>query len=222
MTQIDHEARALNAYLQLLANKGADPSTLSRRRDFLMKLLPQLRQFASDGRQYREEVDRLLQQIDQSEWTFYINVACEYFHFWVDDIKAIAAMHARGGYEVAAVIRAVPEGTLKELWKNIDKERFSVAELWPLNAYAAALREEGADRGLVETRSKIVKLLLVRLRDVEEKDGKHYRVAIDSALPLFRMEQMRQFFLLVAREFFYFWINAPDAASHLMLENSGN
>lgn len=219
MSQLDQETKALNAYLQLLSNKGADEANLARRRDFLLKLIPLLKQYASDGVHYREEVDLLLKQVDKAQWPFYINVAREYFHFWTDDIKAIAAMHASGGYEVAPVMAEVPTETLKQIWKNLDKEKFSVAELWPLKAYTAALREEGAEQGVVETRAKMVKLLLVRLRDVEEKDGKHYRNAVDSTMPLFVMKETRYFFQVVVREFFYFWINDPDAASHLSLES---
>lgn len=215
-----HAEQALKAYLQLLTNKGADAANLAQRRDFIQKLIPLLEENSEAGLNYREQVDSLLHGCEKSQWPFYINVAREYFHFWTDDIKAIAAMHASGGFEIAPALAAVPTETLKQLWKNLDSEKFGVAELWPLKAYTAALREEGAEQGVVDTRAKLVKLLLVRLREVEEKNGANYRAAVDSTLPLFVMKETRYFFLIVVREFYYFWINDPDAASHLTLETT--
>ena len=35
------------------------------------------------------------------------------------------------------------------------------------------------------------------------------------------MRDTRQFFLLVAREFYYFWIGDPDAANYIVLGRTG-
>jgi hypothetical protein len=64
----------------------------------------------------------------------------------------------------------------------------------------------------------LVKLLLVQLRATEEKDGKNYRAAVDAILPLFVMKETLHLFLAVVREFFHFWIGAPNAAIHIAAE----
>lgn len=214
------EWEALEAYLKLLASKGADADNLQRRRAFLQRLIPHLAGQPLDGGLYRDSLDQVLQDIQKSEWPFYLNVGRDYYHFWINDIKSIAAMHASGAYEIAPTFADIPTEKLKTLWKTLDNEKFAVSELWPLKAYRAALREEGADQSVVETRAKLVKLLLLKLRDAPEKNGKHYRVAVDSTLPLFTMRETRYLFLTVVREFFYFWIGDPQAASHIVLETS--
>lgn len=215
----DREFVALNAYLKLLGNKGADRASLDRRKEFLLRLIPSLAEQVQDAEAFRKHVDVLLAGCEKRDWPFFHNVALEYYRFWVNDIKAIAALHARGGYDVAPVMTSVPTEDLKTLWKRLDKEQFSVAEKWPLKAYAAALRGEGAEQDVVETRSRLVMLLLLQLRGVETRDGNSYRGAVHALLPLFVMKETRDMFLKVVREFYYFWIGDPNAAEHVVLNS---
>lgn len=221
MVNTDREFIALNAYLKLMGNKGADAANLEQRKAFLLCLIPILAEQPQDAELYRRHVDKVLQECEKSSWPFLMNVALEYQRFWVNDIKAIAALHASGGYGIAPILASVPTEDLKTLWKNLDKAQFSVTEKWPLKAYASALREEGAEQEVVETRSRLVKLLLLRLREVDGKDGDHYRVAVHALMPLFEMKKTRDMFLMVVREFFYFWIGDPDAAKHIVIKMPG-
>lgn len=198
--------------------KGADEVNLARRQDFLARLLPHLQGQPAEGWLYRDAVDEVLPSIERQQWPFFLLLTREYFHFWTDDIKAIASLSAGGGFNVEPPPLAHTEESLKQVWARLDTEKFSVAETWPLKAYLAALREEGADKAVAETRQKLIKLLLVQLRDVTEKNGKHYRAAVESVLPLFVMKETRTLFLIVVREFFYFWMGDPDAATHTLLE----
>ena len=73
---------------------------------------------------------------------------------------------------------------------------------------------------MVETHSKLVKLLMVRRRTAGSgaRDAHSYRVAVDSTIPLFALQETRLLFLIVVREFYYFWIGDPEAAGHIMLD----
>jgi hypothetical protein len=216
----DRERKALEAYFNLLKSKGADDENLAHRSTLLDKLLPLLTGQPAEGWFYRDVVDDVFQLTDRSEWPFFLVLTREYFHFWMDDIKAIATLHAGGGFEVEPPVSVQTEEKLKRIWQRLDSEKFSVAEMWPLKAYSAALREEGAEKAVVETRQKLVKLLLVQLREVDEKNGKIYRGKIESMLPLFVMKETRYLFLAVVREFYHFWMGDPDAASYIQLERS--
>lgn len=218
MTANNREQAALNAYLHLLEGKGATGDHLTQRRALAMCLIPLLEQQPLDGSLYREHVEQVLQQMDKALWPAFLAAAREYYYFWTGDIKTIAAMHSSGGYDIAPPACDVPAENLRTLWESLDRETFEVAEIWPLKAYASALREEGSDKTVIDTRCKLVKLLLVRLRDAGEKDAAHYRVAVDSTVPLFAMKETRQLFLVVVREFFYFWIGDPDAPSRIVLD----
>lgn len=218
----NREQEALGAYLRLLRNKGASIEALKQREDFLSKLLPDLAGEPNEGRLYRDIVENLLETIDKTQWSFYLPVAREFFPFWIKDIKAIAALNADAGFDVEPPQWQPLDCNLKALWAILDKEKFAVAETWPLKSYTLALRQEGASQTLVDTRVKLVKLLLVRLRDAPDKHHKLYRIAVDSTVPLFAMREMRQLFLIVVREFFYFWIGDPDAAQYILTEKSGS
>lgn len=218
MATTDREILALSAYLKLMSYKGADAANLQQRKDFLLRLIPLLAEQPQDAKMYRSHVDQLLQECEKSTWPILMNVALEYQRFWVNDIKSIAVLHGSGGYDVRPVVAPVPTENLKTIWKNLDKEQFSITEKWPLKAYAAALREEGATQELVKTRSRLAKLLLLRLREVECKDGDHYRVAVHATLPLFVMKETRNMFLMVVREFYSFWIGDPAAAKYLVVK----
>jgi hypothetical protein len=67
-----------------------------------------------------------------------------------------------------------------------------------------------------------VKLLLVRLKDAPDKSHRIYRIAVDATIPLFTMKETRKLFLTVVREFYYFWIGDPEAASYILSETSAS
>lgn len=217
MTNTDREFVALNAYLKLMSNKGADDANLEQRKKFLLRLIPLIAEQSQDAELYRTHVDTALAGAEKKEWPFLLNVALEYYRFWTNDIKAIAALNASGGYGVASVSVTVQTEDLKKLWKTLDKEQFTVAEKWPLQAYAAALRAEGAEQDVVETRTRLVKLLMLQLRTIENRNGDTYRVAVHATLPLFTMKETRDIYLRVVREFYYFWVGDPDAADKLAM-----
>ena len=215
----EREQKALVAYLKLIASKGANSDNLARRNALLAKALPRLSGQTTDGLSYRQVIDEVLLQVPREDWPFFLAVTREYYYFWVDDLKAIAALNSSGGFVLEAAAAYVRnEESFKQIWQRLDDEKFGVAEMWPLKAYKAALREAGAEKSVMETREKLVKLLLIDLREVAEKNGKTYRVAVDALQPLFVMKETRHLFLAVVREFYYFWLGDPDAASYIVLE----
>ena len=66
--------------------------------------------------------------------------------------------------------------------------------------------------------ARLLLLLLLRLRCLTEKNARSYRTAVNATLPLFELRETRLLFLIVVREFFYFWIGDPEAPSHLILD----
>lgn len=218
MTKKNREQDACTAYLRFLTGKGAMPEDLAHRSEILQLLMPLLEGQPMDGSAYREQVETALDHIDRTLWPAYLAVAREFYHFWASDIKSIAAMSAGGGYQVKPLPSSAPPANLQLLWQSIDQEKFGLSETWPLKAYLSVLRDEGAEKSVVETRSKLVKLLLLQLRQAGEKEPQKYRLAVDATLPLFTMKETRLLFLIVVRDFYYFWLGDPDAASHVTLD----
>jgi hypothetical protein len=216
------EQEAVNAYLKLLQAKGASAELLESRAAFLEKLCEQLAEKILDGTEYREVIEIVMEMMPTEEWHESLNTAREFYPFWVKDFKAIAALSIGTGFDVQPSTWKPTHTSLKELWDSLETEKFDTSENWPLKAYTQALRYEGAEQSLVDTRVKLAKVILLRLRDAPIKNHKSYRTAVDLTLPLFNIKQNRRLFLVVVREFYHFWSGNPDAASMVLKDGSGN
>ena len=216
------ENQAVRAYFKLLQTKGALSSVLLKRSVFLDKLIVNLVGRALDGQEYREAVEMLMETIPVDDWHDSLTASREFYPFWKEDIKAIAVLTINPGFDVTPLKWKPLPASLKSLMDGLSTEKFGASENWPLKAYALALRQVGSERSLVDTRVKLANIILVRLKNAPIKNHKSYRTAVDLTLPLFNIKYNRRLFLVVVREFFYFWIGNPDAASMVLKDGSGN
>jgi hypothetical protein len=189
---------------------------------FLQNLIPYLEGKELGGAEYRESVDLLMESILVYDWHDCLTTAREFYPFWIKDIKVIAALNINHGFDVKPLQWKPLPASLKSLMASLATEKFDASENWPLKAYAQALRQEGAEQSLVNTRTKLAKIILVRLKNAPEKTHKSYRTAVDLTLPLFNIKNNRRLFLVVVREFYHFWIGNPDASSMVLKDGSGN
>jgi hypothetical protein len=216
------ENEAVSAYFKLLQTKGVLSAALLKRSLYLEKLTISLVGRALDGNEYREAVEMLMDSVPVDDWHDCLTTSREFYPFWRKDIKAIAALNVNPGFDVTPLKWKPLPASLKSLMDGLVTEQFDASENWPLKAYAQALRQEGAERSLVDTRVKLAKIILVRLKNAPVKNHKSYRTAVDLTLPLFNIKNSRRLFLVVVREFFHFWIGNPDAASMVLQDGSGN
>jgi len=216
------EKEAINAYLKLLQAKGGKSALLRRRSLFLDQLILNLVNKELDGIEYREAVENLMDILPAEDWHESLTAAREFYPFWTGDIKSIAALNVNPGFDVAQISWAPLPTSLKSLIDSLDTEKFDASETWPLKAYSQALRQEGSEQRLVDTRVKLAKILLIRLKNAPLKNHKSYRTAVDQTLPLFNIKNNRRLFLVVVREFYHFWTGNPDASSMVLKDGSGN
>ncbi|MDO9050256.1 MAG: hypothetical protein Q8N02_05145 [Methylotenera sp.] len=216
------EKEAINAYLKLLQAKGATSAVLHRRALFLDKLSSGLAGKTLDGGEYRLVIEEVMETIPADDWHENLTAAREFYLFWVKDIKAIAALNINPGFDIHPSRWKPGYASLKSLTDSLETEKFDTSENWPLKAYTQALRHEGAEQVTVDTRVKLAKVILIRLRNAPEKNHKAYRIAVDLTLPLFNIKQNRRLFLVVVREFYHFWSGNPDAANMVLKDGSGN
>ena len=217
---LSREKEAISAYLKLLQAKGATTNVLYKHSLFLDKLAVSLANKPLEPVIYSKVIDTALQTVPADDWYTNINTAREFYPFWIKDIKAIAAFNLNYGFDVAAIQWKPLATSLKALIDSLATESFDTAESWPLKAYAQAMREQGAEPSLVDTRIKLAKVMVIRLRDAPIKNHKSYRTAADLTLPLFKMIEAKQLFLLVVREFYNFWTGNPNAANMLLNDDS--
>ncbi len=213
---LNREQDALNVYLKLLQSKGVGRDAILRREEFLTKFIPLLTDTAHAGAQYREILDSFMDTVSGQHWPYNLAIAREYYAFWMNDFKAIAAYSAAPGYEEEPVGWQPADTSLKALWDIVDNAKFDLAESWALKAYTRALRDENAAQTLIDTRVKLAKVLLIQLKDAPIKHNLAYRISVDSTVPLFDIRQNRRLFLIVVREFFHFWSGNPEAAKYIL------
>lgn len=216
------EKEAIDAYLKLLQAKGAKVEVLHKRSLFMDILAKKLAGLVPSGEVYRDVIETVMDSIPIDAWHDSLTAAREFYPFWMQDFKAIAALNINPGFDVQPIDWRPVQVTLKLLSDSLETEKFEASENWPLKAYTQALRFEGAEQALVDTRVKLAKIILIRLRTAPNKDSKSYRAAVDQTLPLFSIKHSRRLFLVVVREFYHFWSGNPDAASMVLKEGVGN
>ena len=210
------EQQALEVYIKLLTGKGFGPETFVPRVNFLNKLMQLLADKELNGREYRMAIEVLMDEIANDDWPESLVIAREYFPFWMNDLKAVSLFSKNAIQDPLPIDWKPIEVTLSSLWHTVDTEKFGTTDSWALKGYTKALRNENADQTLIETRLKLAKILLVRLRDAPEKNNKIYRTTVDATLPLFEVKKNRRLFLVVVREFFHFWAGNPEAEKFVL------
>ena len=205
------EQQALEVYIKLLTGKGFGPDTFVPRINFLNKFMPLLANKDLNGIGYRIAIEDLMDSIAEADWPESLVITREYYPFWLNDLKAVAQLSKNTIADTLPIGWQPEHVALSALWHTVDTEKFDTTDSWALKGYTNALRFENAVQTLIDTRLKLAKIMLVRLRDAPDKSNKVYRTTVDATLPLFEVKKNRRLFLVVVREFFHFWAGNPDA-----------
>ncbi len=200
------EQAALVAYLNFLKQHGALPGQLEKRQLMLNALCTHLSGIEVSGQAYREAVDNWLETVEKSKWPSCLAMVREYFPFWTQNVKEIARLASEAdGIDLEQAQWQSLEGDFSVIWRQMEQTRLSQQEMAYLDNYRHALQMAYLDEKLVDTRVKLAKLLLVRLKNTSNRIPRVYRKAVDATVPVFQLKEMRWLFIEVVREFFYFW-----------------
>lgn len=196
---------SIEAYIHSLTSKGADDEFIHSSKYFLVKLSHYLFGISVDGASYREAVKSLLLNLDSSEKAFCINLAREFYWFWKNAHRSIDDVN----YEKSLKLNSQKQEFLK-LWDKIDAHQFSDVENWPLTLYTEYMRKTGVPEIDINAKQKIAKVITVELRHSINEPEKDYRSAINHIQHLFTNQETTDYFLIVSREYFHFWVgNLP-------------
>jgi hypothetical protein len=200
------EQNALNAYAKFLQGRNVNNEAIGLRVRFLEKLAILLQ-----GKSTREDYGRALETALRVEGNIerhqQLNIAREFFPFWIDDVKMIARMSETYGYDLSiSQLRPLPTLSVEEL----NNHRLDNNEEDLLKRYTQYMKEQNLSEDLIQARLRLAKLVLLRLRDIPIKNNVSYRMAVEATLPLFNVDDIRQRFLQAIREFFYIWVAKMD------------
>ncbi len=205
------EKQAAEAYLKFLGKKGASAGTLYRRSLFLDNMIVELTGKPQNPTEFGNALTNVLATVTQLDALECQNSAREFYPFWMNDIKAIALFEKHYGYDIKPVKWKPLPASLDKLTESLEHEFFDERDTLALLRYSRSLYTQGAEPLVVETRSKLAKVVMVRLRDAPIKSNITYRMAVDMTLPLFKVKEIRELFLAVVREFYYFWLETHTA-----------
>lgn len=200
------DVEALNAYLHFLRSKGVVHTSLAQRVAFLNTLIAGLAAKPYDRVAYASALNGIMKKTRDHSWHFHMQIAREFYPFWMQDIKAIAVLSESYVVDKDAVTWSPLPTSLKALSAMLDQITFSELESMQLERYLNGMRQQSLTKDVIVVNLKLAKIILIRLRDAPQKNGALYRVAVDMTLPLFRLKNSRQQFLNVVREFFNYWI----------------
>lgn len=210
------ENEAAQAYYNLLRSKGADTQAMALRESVLAELLPQLEAQEASSTAYRTVVDACLEDKPAQRWPDILSVIREFYPFWRGDVKAVMQYADTVGFALHPIGWQPAVIDLQSVWPNLQAEKFTTAELWALNGYQKALKTLDIKMEMdIEIRTRMAKLMVMRLREAPLTEKNAFRITADATLPLFTMKHTRYLFLKAVREFYYFWAAHPDAASLL-------
>lgn len=205
---LQHAETALNAYLNLIRNKGAATGVINRRKHMLRHVVSSLegqqgRFLADDDSGYRRAVDHVIATFPDDQQVEIINASREFYPFWVGDLRTIAKLNAANAWSVESVSVDIG-GSLIDMFERLDKDPWSQTVPDSLSQYLANLAAQGAETAVLDMRERLLMLLLYVIRNTEPIPTA-YRAGVDAMLTLFSKEDTRRVFIDVAREFFHFW-----------------
>lgn len=188
---------ALDNYLALLHNLGADESNLLRRKTFLTTLLRDLEKIPHDSRVYGILVDEKLAMFTQPELKhFYQSTAREFYWFWSNDDEKVDAMY-RGEYITVNPFTITLTESLEDLHR-IAQEYYAAHPHPALDAYRRTMTEPS------NIRLQWAMSILYAFKDFEQEDYA-YRASVDALLNLINNRTMKQSLLVVVRELHKVW-----------------
>ena len=200
------EQQAVDAYLKFLKGKNVNSEAIAIRAKFLEKLVILL-QGESSREGYGKALETTLKIEGNIDRNQQLNIAREFFPFWVDDVKMVARMSETYGYDLSvSKLKPLPSLSLDEL----NSYKLDASETDLLDRYAQTMKQQNVPDDEVQAKLRLAKLVLLRLRDIPIKNNVSYRMAVEGTLPLFNVDDVRQRFLLAIREFFYIWIAKMD------------
>jgi hypothetical protein len=207
---------ALRAYLNLLEKNISKRAEVSLKEHYARLLLSKLHDDSIDNVSYRIAVDSLLESLPEDYRTDAVRVAREFFPFLVSDVRSVVSLMKTGSYRGSSGSNsALADGSIKSMGDLIaiaEAQMFSDRESALYEKYLSCHRELGTKAGEIEFRARISKALLYLTRDIDVTPAL-YRSVTDSVLPILTTEEAREYFVRVAREFYYFLTGSPDAAA---------
>lgn len=221
MPPSETHADALKTYLSLLEKNAINRKDLSLKKHFAQQLLSFLKPGPLTPASYRTAVDSMLDALPGEYSEDGAIVARELFPCLMADVPSVVAIMRAGGYrgfaENAASTNSLDVRGMHDLIALAATTTQPSQRIAYYKKYQECITVLGADKSGIAVRCRIAKVLLHLLRD-KEITPVQYRAVVDAVMPLLTAEDARLFFVHVAREFYRFLTQDPDAGTGVDLK----
>ena len=194
---------ASERYISAFKEGGINNNSVWECKQFLIKFSHHLYKLSVDGASYRQAVEAFILNVEASDREFCINLTREFYPFWLSENRMTAQISNMDVMTPDIPRNESTDMTLLDLWSSIEQEFFSDLERRQLNLYVESLEQFGILAMHIKTRQKIAKIIIRELRKYNNP-AESYRKAIDKTLCLFVRKDLKEFFLIVSREFYRF------------------
>lgn len=196
--------KAVESYISTLKNNNKSSYSIHRSKYYLLKLSEHAYGIEINGISYRHAVNELLENIEIEDKTFCINLARSFYPFWKNAYSALIEVKPDQINKAS-----LKHNEFADLWNTADELFLSDTESWHINLYKNAMQRAGAIESEVKARVKMAKLILNELRN-HEQTSEGFRIAVEIIGANFLRDQSREYFQVVSREFYPFWMDTDS------------
>lgn len=204
----EEQAKA-EAFLLRVANIGIAQPLAAQRERLLQMLQTFLRDTSREPQRYRQAVEWLLKNCRSDEQDTARACARDYYYFWLGDLRNHPGSVVASDLEISSM-RALRTAPFESLIQCMKREP-GHCSLPALDFYLGQQFENGLCSEELSSREQMLKALLVLLRGRTFLPNS-YRNAVDKLLHISPTID-RGRVVGLAREFFYYWIAFPPAAT---------
>lgn len=203
-------SEAGDAYFRQMIKEGLPGSVMSRREQLLGALQLLLKGQSRQPATYRQVVSVLLQRCSDADHDIALACARDYYYFWLGDLRYRPSGIVGRGVTIRS-LKALSAAPFLNLLKRMRQEA-SFPMPPSLSIYLGQLHENGRSASELDSREILLKALLYFLQN-ESFVPSSYRRAVDTLLLHIALPEERASVVSLAREFFYYWIAFPPAAT---------
>jgi hypothetical protein len=196
---------AFHAYSNAYKAKPKNEQTVQHHRYYLLKLAKLLYGIHLDGSSYRKVVNQLIQNEESSKKVFCIDMARNFYPYIINANHTASDMS-----QGPALLFDQQKKSLMDLWHELGGQVLSLSETDQISSYAEAMKKIRLVEKEIDVRSKIAKIILIGQQQYT-KTSAGYRDNIDKLLVLISSARLKDYVLVVSREFYPFCMNTQTS-----------
>jgi len=164
---------------------------------------------------YRNAVQPYIESLNEDDKSFGVDLIREFYSFWYKEQQPDVLSEDVDILHRYIFKKSDADEQLFEKWNAADNIKLSSEELNVLQNYVEVLVSLSIGYNAVKVRKKMAKLILLELRHLPDLKSNNYRAAVNKLQEMIKSKDLKMFFGYLSREFYYFWINDPEAEKHI-------